>query len=178
MYVDEFDTITQTITTHELKRKTNNPVWTMDCDNDDKFVILEDNNDDKTYDVYCNLTKICSFSKVDFSDDERAVILNDDVTGNWIVVMSCRNKLRCVLIEKTGEHSIFDYDLGYMPKSLSFYKNTLYYVEDKKICMYNVKLKKLKTIYCSEANLESSISRVENKFVIVNEKEVHRYIKS
>lgn len=177
VYVDEFDKTKNELVTHILKRATENNVWTMSGNGANKFVLLEENDYDNTYDVYCNTTKVCSVSQNDFTGDEEASILTDEASNTWLVLISGEEQAKGIVIGKAGEHSEFTLDKK-VSKSMSFYRNTLYFVDERKIYMYNVKTKSLRGIYCNVVNLGSSIERVDNKFIINNDENSYMYVRS
>jgi len=177
IYVDEINASTQEISTHVLKRKTDNKVWSMSNDGKDKFVILEVNDQDDTYDIYCNMTLVYSMPQNDFDTKESAAVMYDSTTEKWLVVISCFDSLVGIVIDKTGKSTNFELD-EQLSTTLSFYRNTLYFAGDKKIYMYNVNSKKMKTVYCNVITPDSLIERVDNKFIIINDKATYRYVKS
>lgn len=177
IYVDEL-TSDGTIKTYKLQRQTENPVWAMSGNGNNKFVILEENMDDNTYDIYCNSTKACSFSQDDFLSEEAADILYDEISEKWVVYMSCSGKLKLVVIHKNGKYDENTLDIEEIPTSASFYKNTIYFAGEGKIFMYNVNSQSLSSIDCNVATSESSVERKDNKLIITNEKESYMYVKS
>jgi len=177
VYVDEFDKTKNELVTHILKRATENNVWTMSGNGANKFVLLEENDYDNTYDVYCNTTKVCSVSQNDFTGDEDASILIDEATNTWLVLICGEEQAKGIVIGKAGEHSEFTLDKK-VSESVSFYRNTLYFVDERKIYMYNVKTKSLRGIYCNVVNNDSSIERIDNKFIINNDENSYMYVRS
>ena len=177
IYVDEL-TAEGDIKTYKLQRQTENPVWVMAGNGQNKFVILEENMDENTYDIYCNSSKVCSFSQDDFLAEETANIIYDEISDKWAVYMSCNGKLKLVVIQKNGSYVESTLDVEEISYSASFYKNTIYFAGEGKIFMYNVNSQNISSIDCNIATSESSIERRDNKLIISNEKESYMYVKS
>lgn len=177
IYIDELDVETKEISTHLLRRESNNQICILSGDGNGRFVLVENNEDEETFEVLCNNKVICSFNKRIFSEQEMVDIIYDEDSCSWIVLLSCHDQYFGVTIDISGRHRRFTLKQKLSP-ALSFYRNTLYFVGDKSIYAYNVNSETLKTIYCRVVTPESSIERFGNKFIITNEKETYRYVKS
>ena len=177
IYIDELDIETKEISTHLLRRESNNQICILSSDGNGRFVLVENNEDEGTFEVLCNNKVICSFNKGIFSQQETVDIIYDEFSCSWLVLLSCHEQYFGVVVERTGRHRRFTLKQK-LSSTLSFYRNTLYFVGDKSIYAYNVNSEALKTIYCKVVTPESSIERFGNKFVITNEKETYRYVKS
>lgn len=177
VYIDEIDTDTRTISTHVLKRATNNKVEYLTGKGIDKLVFIEENDIDSTYDVYCNSNRIFSMTQSEFFEYTGVKILYDEVADGWMILFIKENMIRGIVINKVGELSEFALEIA-SSESYSFYRNVLYFVDDEKILCYNVNTKTLKSVYSKEVTKESRILRIDDKFVINNEQESYIYVKS
>lgn len=178
IYIDEFDLKSKNISTYVLKRKTQNKVCAINGYRNDKFVIVEENSIDNTYDIYCNMIKVCALPQNEFYNKAEVDILHDEITDKWLIIMLSENNIIGIVIDKNGEYMKFDLRIenDFSPV-FAFYKNVLYFVGEKKIYMYSTSKNELKSVYCSLSMPFTSIKRKDNKFVIINQK-AYAYEKS
>ncbi len=180
LYIDEFDKQTGNITTKEVKRVSQNNIWVAQGTGNEKIVILEEDGQNGTYDVVINDTLIVSLPMSKFITYDEADAFIDDVTKSTIIVFNDsndRSQNKCIVVD--NNHKVSEFSIGEkLSESMCFYKNTLYFVGDRKIYMYNVGAKVLRSIYCNVTTPQSGITRVDNKFIIRNEKESYMYVKS
>ena len=144
----------------------------------EKYVFLEENEDEGTYDIYCNTNKMYSIPQDECDDSDESMILYDKVSDSWLVIISGLDNQKCILIDSKGRCSEFTLDVEEISESAVFYKNTLYFPSDKRIYVYSLRTNTLKFIYSDVVTPESNIERNGNKFVIVNPQTTHMYCKS
>jgi len=159
---------------HPINKATDNLVLSfMVCEND-KFIIVEDNEQDETVDIYCNLTKLMSISDYDCVVGD---ILYDEISGSWLVIYEFENNTKAVRINKYGNYEEIQMP-EFIESRLYLHGNVLYYTKQDEISFYNVKKDTLNKKECEIATLDDRISIQGNKFVICNENGTYMYLKS
>ena len=168
------DVITKTI-----RRATNNPIISLIVTNGDKFVIVEDNISQETFDIYCNMINIAKIPKTTFSGETRVDMLYDEFSEKWLVLFIDKYKTFGFVIDKRNDkkHSTFELN-EVLPGDKSFWGNVLYYPADKEICYYNITTGIKKSIDCKVVSPTSRIDRHQNKFIIHNYDKTYMYLKS
>jgi len=112
-------------------------------------------------------------SEYDQISNNRLVILGgEDSSGKSIIkgfIFKNRNEITELKIPESFNARV---------KNGDFYRNVLYYAEDKKICCFNVNTGKLSKIECDCINENSIIKREGNSFFIGSDDKSYVYTKS
>lgn len=174
LLVDVIKTDPLNISTHVIDKPSTYPIVALCVVGDNKFVFIENNRSNNCYDIYCNSKKVHS---VKCSNIMTASIVYDELCKKWLALFKTDSFAFGVVIGSDGI-DISEFTLPEnISKSVSFYGNVLYYVEDEKICCYSLTTKLLRTIDCEHVKNNSLIQRYDNKFVITNPTSIYMYRK-
>lgn len=163
---------------HIIRKTTNDPIKALCVTETDKFVFVEDNDFANSYDIYCNSIKTHCISKSRFEGHVSIRIRFDEISKKWLVLFSDSSISLGVIIDRESDVSSHFELKESLSLSVCFYGNVLYYVDNGKICFYNINSKKLKNFDSKYVTKKSVIQRQGNKFIIINGNKAYMYTKS
>ena len=166
------------ITTNNVKKTTTNVILNFTVSKDDELVFVESNDLEKTVDIYFNMIKITGVPKILVPDETKILISYDEVHNKWMVIC-CGETATGITFDKAenGAYNVITFPEPIL-SATHFFGNVLYYIENGKICYYNVNKETLSKKECDVANHNSRVQREGNKFVINNEEASYMYFKS
>jgi len=140
-----------------------------------KFIFLVREN--SYVSIFCNLDKLTNVDVSDLGDNYTSRIFYDSASENYLVLLAGNNQTRGVVISSDGSYSSFTLDIE-LSNSCCFFKNTLYYINDSKVCFYNVINGNTNSFTSQYASQGCLVERRDNRFVICNKDTTYICVKS
>ena len=176
LYMKYLDKETGTETVKSITRATNNKLVDFLVTEDNKFIFLEKETETQ-FVIYCNLEKLTSIDVSSLHAGYSSGILYDRASGSYLVGLSSKGITLGAVISKDGRYKLFQF-AEQISKTNCFFKNTLYYVSDGKICFYNLRDGTTNYFDCPHVTRDSLIERSANRFVICAREKSYVYVKS
>ena len=146
-----------------LRSQSNGQVIFLDQNSDGYNFLIHGSNFSSPVEISKDVLQLSN------SDKLYGKLLYDEVTKQWLVVLYSSNEAYITIITQDGiERNCFNVNCC-LSDSLYFYKNTLYFVQDNKICYLNINSQRVIEMPCNIAKKSSIITRKDNKFVIIND---------